>query len=438
MIITAFSLILAFSYEPPGQLESGSQGRVDHHVYVPGMRYPVENAPSFPNSQVYRPGGSHGPGGGQCDASNFQYPWSDNFCEPRRWEMPLCPGGTGHQGQDIRPADCRDKAHWAVAAEDGVITSIGSFSLYLVADSGTRHRYLHMDPASIPVARGQRVQRGQRLGLISNAYFDANGNRVGTTIHLHYDIHQYVHELDAAVYVPPYMSLVRSYEDLLGEPQAQCEAVPAEGAQIDETSPCFQRWGPLQYWRHVDGEGEGGSMIWTNAFVSETPSNWARWRLRFEEAGSYRVEVMVVDGYNGSQRVPYRVRHDGEEADRILDQRAEAGWRTLGEFDFAAGGDQWLSVYDNSGEEGSDLHITVDAMRLIPVAAVAPPEPEPEAQQIIMGEAPIPSMVDFVGMPVDEAASGCGCQQLPLTEGLLLLLSLGLLRGRRRLTSPRS
>src|SRR5690606_39747974 len=106
----------AFDYHPPGDLVSGSgQGRVDDVVYAPGMRFPIEEPPAFANSQVYNPGGYLGPGGGQCDAFNYSYPWRDNYCETRQWDMPLCPAGTGHQGQDIRPATCENNKYWGVA-----------------------------------------------------------------------------------------------------------------------------------------------------------------------------------------------------------------------------------------------------------------------------------------------------------------------------------
>ena len=133
-----------FQYDPIGQLIPGSGvGRVDSRVYVPGMRFPVESAPAYANSQVYRPGGNKYDrqlfpnGKGQCDARNFAYPWGDNYCEIRGWTMPRCPAGTGHQGQDIRGSSCADNTHWVVAAEDGVITSIKSISVYLMNNVGT-------------------------------------------------------------------------------------------------------------------------------------------------------------------------------------------------------------------------------------------------------------------------------------------------------------
>jgi len=207
-----------FSYTPPGELESPGggatrpgAGRADDTVYAPGMRFPLESAPAFLNSQIYGHGGYMGPGGGQCTGANYDFPWHDNYCEERSWDMPLCPSGRGHQGQDIRPGTCDDSTHWAVAAADGTITNVGSYSVYLTADDGTRYDYLHMDMSRLAVTRGQRVSRGDRLGLVSN---DFGGT--STTIHLHFNIRKNVSGV-GSVYAPTYMSLVRSYEELTGE-----------------------------------------------------------------------------------------------------------------------------------------------------------------------------------------------------------------------------
>ena len=49
---------------------------------------------------------------------NYSYPWQDNFCEARDFEVGQCANGYGHQGQDIRPATCKKNIHWVVAAEE--------------------------------------------------------------------------------------------------------------------------------------------------------------------------------------------------------------------------------------------------------------------------------------------------------------------------------
>lgn len=193
-----------FRFEAAGHLATGSgTGVTDSTVYVPNMRFPLEAAPAFANSQVWGRGGLHGGGGGQCERVNYSYPWRDNFCETRSWTMPLCPSSSGHQGQDIRPATCRKDVHWAVAAVDGTITKVGSYSVYLMDNANTRLDYLHM--GSVQVSVGQRVTRGTRLGRVSNVF-----NGTPTTIHLHFSVLQNTEH--GWLYVPPFTSLVKAYE----------------------------------------------------------------------------------------------------------------------------------------------------------------------------------------------------------------------------------
>ena len=208
-------LIRGFSYTPAGQLvpyKSG-KGRIgDNYIYAPGIRFPLERAPAYINSQVYGVGGYLGPKGSLCSQKNYQYPWHDNYCEKRGWKMPLCHGGKGHQGVDIRTPTCEKKKYYTVAVEDGIISSIGKYTVSLRGKSGRTYRYLHQDPRSLRVHRGQRVKRGQRLGLVSN-YMGSTP----TSIHLHFDMRQTVKigNKSKSIFVPPYSSLVDAYKRLL-------------------------------------------------------------------------------------------------------------------------------------------------------------------------------------------------------------------------------
>ena len=209
----------AFSYRPAGELVPCSGvGTANHQNLVPAFRFPIENAPSFANSQVYSRGGLYAccdtscrckECGGQCDAANYDYPWRDNFCEKRSANNPLCPGSTGHQGQDIRPATCKKNLHSAVAVAAGKITSIGSYSVVLRDDStGVRYWYLHMD--KLAVTEGMSVTAGTVLGKVSNRFKP----KTPTTIHLHFETRLNVQKL-GIVPVPPYTALVASYQRLL-------------------------------------------------------------------------------------------------------------------------------------------------------------------------------------------------------------------------------
>lgn len=221
-IAAAFTLVVTvsaaaqvpFKFEPHGVLKPGSgRGRSDTRNHAPGMRFPVELAPAFANSQVWNPGGQHGGRGGQCSASNYTYPWQDNYCETRSWPIALCPSGAGHQGQDIRPATCAKDQHWAVAVADGTVSHIGSYSLYLYSEDGnTRYDYLHMSGVAVKV--GTKVKKGTRLGRISNVFQQG----ASTTIHLHFNIRRNLPEL-GWTFVPPYAALIDAYQRLqAGQP----------------------------------------------------------------------------------------------------------------------------------------------------------------------------------------------------------------------------
>ncbi len=204
-----------FSYYPAGQLipENSGKGRVgDNYIYAPGIRFPLESAPAYINSQVYGVGGYLGPKGSLCDKKNYSYPWRDNYCEKRGWKMPLCSSGKGHQGVDIRSSTCEKKKYYAVAVEDGVITYIGKYTVKLRGKSGRTYRYLHLDSKTLLVRRGERVRRAQRIGLVSN-----NMGSTTTSIHLHFDMKQTIKigNRSKSIFVPPYTSLVDAYKRLL-------------------------------------------------------------------------------------------------------------------------------------------------------------------------------------------------------------------------------
>ena len=207
---------ITWPHEAGGVLVPGSgTGATDPTLWAPGMRFPMEAGPAYANSQVYGYGGFKAPGpGGQCDARNYAYPWHDNFCETRGWSNGMCPSGKGHQGQDIRPSTCAAKIHWVVAAEAGVVTSIGSYSVFIRGDSGRVYRYLHMDRAQLMtiISEGQRLTRGQHIGKVSN---DFGGS--ATTIHLHFEIKAPVTSggTTAVVFVPTYSSLEDAYRRML-------------------------------------------------------------------------------------------------------------------------------------------------------------------------------------------------------------------------------
>ena len=261
LTLTSSAFAADFTFKPAGTLVSGSgTGRVDAKIYAPGMRFPIEKAPAYANSQVWGHGGSSGPGGGQCDTENFSYPWWDNYCETRSWSMPLCPAGKGHQGQDIRAATCTKNVHTTVATTDGKITSIGTYSVYLTGNDGTVYRYLHM--GSLAVSTGQTVKKGQLMGKVSNEF-----GGTPTTTHLHFDLEQNVSGI-GKVFVPPYTSLVQAYQTLLGPTVAKLDAkLVSQGssAEVDPSGKADYRvcaGDSFHFWFELENTG---SVTWTDS-----------------------------------------------------------------------------------------------------------------------------------------------------------------------------
>ncbi len=242
-----------FTYRPPGEIIANSgyreqSGHPDFTVYSQ-IRFPLLEAPAYANSQSFlnwgdcfqrgrvppptRKGARY-----HCKSNdkplifdesareNYSYPWQDNFCEARDFEVGQCASGFGHQGQDIRPSACRLRNESAdrcepnifpvVAARDGVLLrSPKREAVTLIVNTRTEHvrfRYMHMDPNLLDadgVLSGRRVTEGEKLGVVSN-YQDYPG---GTTVHLHFDVQVFTRE--GWLWVNPYVTLISAYERLI-------------------------------------------------------------------------------------------------------------------------------------------------------------------------------------------------------------------------------
>ncbi len=211
-------VVASFQHMAAGDLIPGSgSGYLDRTVWSPNLCFPMADG-GFANSQVYGAGGGKGPKDkpSQCDASNYSLPWRDNFCEARGYASPVCASGTGHQGQDIRPATCKKNLHWVQAAEDGVITDIGTYTVTLVAAAPPHrvYRYLHMTMKELAVHEGSEVKAGDHLGKTSNDF-----GKTPTTIHTHFEMRAGVagtttdgKPVVIHTFLPPYLSLVAAYQ----------------------------------------------------------------------------------------------------------------------------------------------------------------------------------------------------------------------------------
>ena len=214
----------AFTYHAPGRLlpSTGFRGRsglADTTVYSQ-IRFPLAETPAYVNSQMFQRGNRS-----QEPAAIFSYPWRDNFCERRGFPVGQCPGGHGHQGQDIRTQACApgligERCYGdrnLVAVRDGaILRRPKQEAVYLFVNTANEHirfRYLHMLPRKMDedsLLSGRRVHEGEVIGQIGN-FHKREG---GTSYHLHFDVQ--VPTRDGWVFVNPYMTLVAAYERLIG------------------------------------------------------------------------------------------------------------------------------------------------------------------------------------------------------------------------------
>jgi len=262
-----------FTYYSPGELIENTgwrkmPGRADYHVYA-DMRFPIAYAPAYVKSQsfmswgdCYRTGivGRKGKKGApyhcklndkplvfdESAAENFTYPWRDNFCELRDFLVGQCPGGYGHQGEDIRPSNCvlndpqadrcKPYQHDIAAAADGIVRRMpGDLGVYIVVDDKNNHvrfRYLHMNPKFLDadgLLNGRRVGRGEIIGKVA----DWGDYENGTSYHVHFNIQVFTSV--GWVWVNPYMTLVSAYERLIGG--RGTEILPGEPAPAIPDKP---------------------------------------------------------------------------------------------------------------------------------------------------------------------------------------------------------
>jgi hypothetical protein len=220
-----------FSYHPAGDIIANSGfrkqgGRADFNVYSQ-IRFPLQTAPAFIHSQSFRNRKSSDKPIDELAGSNTSYPWQDNFCESRSFGVGQCPGGFGHQGQDIRPAPCPPpgnegpercdpKQRAVVAVRDGVvIRSLKQQAATLQINTGNEHirfRYMHMNPAAMDadgVLNGRHVDEAEKIGVVSNYLDHPNG----TSRHLHFDVQVFTR--DGWLWVNPYVTLVSAYERMI-------------------------------------------------------------------------------------------------------------------------------------------------------------------------------------------------------------------------------
>jgi hypothetical protein len=233
-----------FTYYPGGDIIARSSvrrhgGRTDFAAYSQ-IRFPLEKAPAAIRSQSF--------GRKKTEQGRGVYPWRDNFCEARSFQVGQCAAGFGHQGQDVRPApcppnsnsesSCHPRKQAVVAVRDGIlIRSLKQQAATLQINTRNEHirfRYMHMNPSAMDadgILNGRRVAEGEKIGVVSN-YLDFPN---GTSYHLHFDVQVFTR--DGWIWVNPYTTLIASYERLIRSRGREIGTDPPAVAAVAQALP---------------------------------------------------------------------------------------------------------------------------------------------------------------------------------------------------------
>jgi murein DD-endopeptidase MepM/ murein hydrolase activator NlpD len=219
-----------FTYRPSGDIIARpglrKQGGHADLIAYSQIRFPLQKPIAFVHSQEFRSRRSSDQPPDELAGGNTSYPWRDNFCEARSFNVGQCASGFGHQGEDMRPAPCSPNIEGAercdpkqqpvVAVRDGVvIRAPKQQAVTLQLNTSTEHirfRYMHMNPTALDadgVLNGRRVGEGDKIGVVSNYLDHPNG----TSRHLHFDVQVFTR--DGWVWVNPYVTLISAYERLI-------------------------------------------------------------------------------------------------------------------------------------------------------------------------------------------------------------------------------
>jgi len=219
-----------FTYRPSGDIITNSglrkQGGHADSIAYSQIRFPLQKPIAFIHSQEFRARRASDKPLDALSGGNASYPWRDNFCEARSFNVGQCPGGFGHQGEDIRPAPCPlnveggdrcdPKQQAVVAVRDGVVIRAPKQQAVTLQintrNEHVRFRYMHMNPAALDasgVLNGRSVDEGEKIGVVSNYLDHPNG----TSLHLHFDVQVFTR--DGWIWVNPYVTLISAYERLL-------------------------------------------------------------------------------------------------------------------------------------------------------------------------------------------------------------------------------
>lgn len=163
------------------------------------------------------------------------------------------------------------------------------------------------------------------------------------------------------------------WEKISDTPPAPATPTPTPKPDGDRTSLVVDNkdkgfiWGGPDHRFKAQG-GHGGDFFWTYNTRTQ-PVNYGKWLPALTAPGQYEVFAFIPATHATSGNVRYRVLHDGQRHDRIVNQaRHFNAWVSLGTYSFNAANDgrEFVLVYDNTREPGGARMIAFDAVKWVP------------------------------------------------------------------------
>jgi hypothetical protein len=134
---------------------------------------------------------------------------------------------------------------------------------------------------------------------------------------------------------------------------------------IDDLDEGLQLGGPSAGWRTAPF-GYKGQAHWTYCTDGDV-SNWGKWIPQLTASGDYEIFIFVPEHKAGTKQAQYRIFHNGVDDESVVRQADYANeWVSLGTYEFAADGEEYVYLDDNTGEARSrGITIGFDAVKFV-------------------------------------------------------------------------
>lgn len=153
--------------------------------------------------------------------------------------------------------------------------------------------------------------------------------------------------------------------------EVKCETTLSKsGTIIDDKDPCFSR-SSVESW-YEEAKGHAGHLYFTYGWANPAEAI-GKWTVNVTRPGLYEVQAYIDSsvakgGDSMTSKAPYVIRASGSEHKVTLDMSQKNGWVSLGKFNFAKGGDQWIKLSDATGEtyvQTAKKVIVFDAIKFV-------------------------------------------------------------------------